>query len=48
MSARVCGAAAPGGGAWADATVNPEMPSEIENAVLSRARDLRLRAVEQN
>lgn len=33
------------GGAWNDAPVNAEMTTEFENAVLSRARDLRLRAV---
>lgn len=33
------------GGVWNDAPVNAEMTTEFENAVLSRARDLRLRAV---
>ena len=33
------------GGVWSDAPVNAEMTTEFENAVLSRARDLRLRAV---
>jgi len=33
------------GGMWNDAPVNAEMTTEFENAVLSRARDLRLRAV---
>ncbi len=33
------------GGVWSDAAVNAEMTTEFENAVLSRARDLRLRAV---
>ena len=33
------------GGIWSDAPVNAEMTTEFENAVLSRARDLRLRAV---
>ncbi len=33
------------GAAWSDAPVNAEMVTEFENAVLSRARDLRLRAV---
>ena len=32
-------------GVWSDAPVNAEMTTEFENAVLSRARDLRLRAV---
>lgn len=36
------------GGVWNDAPVNAEMTTEFENAVLSRARDLRLRAVEES
>jgi len=36
------------GGTWSDAPVNAEMTTEFENAILSRARDLRLRAVEEN
>lgn len=35
-------------GAWADATVGPEVVSEFENAVLTRARDLRLHAPPQS
>jgi hypothetical protein len=35
-------------GRWNDATVGPEVPVEFENAVLSQARELRLRAVAQN
>jgi hypothetical protein len=31
-------------GIWADAAVDPDSPTKIENAVLSRARQLRLRA----
>ena len=33
------------GGRWNDATVGPEVAVEFENAVLSQARELRLRAV---
>jgi len=32
-------------GAWNDVNVGPEVPVEFENAVLSQARELRLRAV---
>lgn len=32
------------GGTWSDATVGPEVSAEFENAVLSQARELRLRA----
>ena len=32
-------------GQWRDAAVGPEVSTEFENAVLTRARDLRLRAV---
>ena len=32
-------------GQWRDTAVGPEVPTEFENAVLTRARDLRLRAV---
>jgi len=35
-------------GAWADATVGPDVISEFENAVLTRARDLRLHAAPQS
>ncbi len=35
-------------GAWKDANVAPEVSAEFENAVLSQARELRLRAVAQN
>ncbi len=35
-------------GAWSDATVGPEVVSEFENAVLTRARDLRLHAAPQS
>ena len=35
-------------GTWADATVGPEVVSEFENAVLTRARDLRLHAAPQS
>ena len=35
-------------GQWRDATVGPEVSTEFENAVLTRARDLRLRAVPEN
>lgn len=35
-------------GGWADATVGPEVVSEFENAVLTRARDLRLHAAPQS
>lgn len=35
-------------GIWSDAPVNAELTTEFENAILSRARDLRLRAVEEN
>lgn len=31
-------------GIWADAAVDPDSPTKIENAILSRARQLRLRA----
>lgn len=31
-------------GIWADAAIDPESPIKIENAILSRARQLRLRA----
>jgi len=31
-------------GIWADAAVDPETPTKIENTILSRARQLRLRA----
>ncbi|MEQ9448761.1 MAG: DUF3576 domain-containing protein [Rhodospirillaceae bacterium] len=33
------------GTGWRDAAVGVEVPTEFENAILSRARDLRLRAV---
>jgi hypothetical protein len=36
------------GGQWRDAAVGPEVSTEFENAVLTRARDLRLRAVPEN
>ena len=36
------------GGQWRDASVGPEVSTEFENAVLTRARDLRLRAVPEN
>lgn len=32
-------------GGWRDATVGVDVPTEFENAILSRARNLRLRAV---
>jgi hypothetical protein len=32
-------------GAWQDATVNPDTEAQIENAILRRARELRLSAV---
>ncbi len=35
-------------GGWADAAVGPEVISEFENAVLTRARDLRLHAAPQS
>ena len=35
-------------GRWNDVTVGPDVAVEIENAVLSQARELRLRAVAQN
>jgi hypothetical protein len=35
-------------GRWADVAVGPEVAVEFENAVLSQARELRLRAVAQN
>ena len=31
-------------GIWADAAIDPDSPTKIENAILSRARHLRLRA----
>jgi hypothetical protein len=30
------------GDAWADAAVNPDMPTRLEDAILTRARELRL------
>ena len=33
---------------WRDVAVGPEVSTEFENAVLTRARDLRLRAVPEN
>lgn len=33
-------------GAWRDAAVNPATAREIENAILTRARELRLNAIE--
>jgi hypothetical protein len=30
------------GTAWVDATVNPETPTRLEDAILTRARELRL------
>lgn len=36
------------GGQWRDAAIGPEVSTEFENAVLTRARDLRLRAVPEN
>ncbi len=35
-------------GQWNDANVGPEVPGEFENAVLSQARELRLRATAQS
>ena len=35
-------------GQWNDANVGPEVPGEFENAVLSQARELRLRATAQD
>jgi hypothetical protein len=35
-------------GQWHDAVVGPEVSTEFENAVLTRARDLRLRAVPES
>jgi hypothetical protein len=32
---------------WVDAQVNPETGAKLENAILSRARQLRLSSVEQ-
>ncbi|WP_428410660.1 DUF3576 domain-containing protein [Hyphococcus sp.] len=34
------------GGAWTDASVNPATAREIENAILTRARQLRLNQIE--
>ncbi|MCB2096059.1 MAG: DUF3576 domain-containing protein [Parvularculaceae bacterium] len=34
------------GGAWADAAVNPATAREIENAILTRARQLRLNQID--
>ena len=34
-------------GSWIDATVNPATPRELENAVLTRARQLRLNQIEE-
>ena len=34
------------GGDWIDATVNPATAREIENAILTRARQLRLNVIE--
>ncbi len=34
-------------GVWIDSTVNPATPREIENAVLTRARQLRLNQIEE-
>jgi hypothetical protein len=34
-------------GRWSDAAVGPEVAAEFENAVLTQARELRLRAVAQ-
>ena len=36
------------GGQWKDSNVGPEVATEFENAVLTRARDLRLRTVPQD
>ncbi len=33
-------------GVWIDATVNPATPREIENAILTRARQLRLNVID--
>jgi len=35
-------------GEWIDATVNPATPREIENAILTRARQLRLNVIEED
>ncbi len=34
-------------GAWIDANVNPATPREIENAILTRARQLRLNVIDE-
>lgn len=35
-----------GGGAWTDSTVNPATAREIENAILTRAREVRLNQID--
>ena len=34
-------------GVWADAAVDPETPAQIENAILTRARQLRIAALDR-
>ncbi len=36
-----------GGGTWSDAAINPDTAFEIENAILARARELRVASVPQ-